>query len=342
MPANLLIIQTAFIGDVVLTTPLIRAARERLAAVRLAVLVRPDAAELLRHNPCIDEIIPYDKHGKARGFSSLLALARRLRQQSFDAALIPHRSFRSALIAWLARIPYRVGFETSAGRWLLTERVPYRRVHEVERNLDLLRPWEVDEVSCSPELFPAEDDQAFADEFLAAHGAERSAVLIGISPGSIWPTKRWLPERFAEVARRAEREWNARVLLFGGPEDAPLCRQIAEQTGGVPLIAAGRATLLQSAALVSRCDVLISNDSAMAHIAAAMGTRVIALFGPTVPAFGFAPYGVDHRIIERSLPCRPCSRHGGKRCPIGTHECMRGIEVEEVLQAAQRAVTSDK
>lgn len=339
---NVLIIQTAFIGDVVLTTPLIRAAKSGLSAVRLIVLVRPSTADLLHHNPYIDEIIPYDKQGRERGVSRLMALARRVRDHHFDIALIPHRSIRSALIARLARIPCRIGFDTSAGRWFLTRRVPYRRVHEVERNLDLLRPWEITEISYPPELFPDEGDRTFADEFLHGHGAESSGLLIGLNPGSVWPTKRWLPERFADVARRAEQALGARVILFGGQEDVLLCRQIAAQAGGGPLVATGQATLLQSAALVSRCDVLVSNDSAMAHIAAAMGTRVIDIFGPTVPAFGFAPYGAEHRIIERMLSCRPCSRHGGKRCPIGTHECMRSISADAVFKTVQELVTSDK
>lgn len=335
----ILIIQTAFIGDVVLVTPLIQAAKERLGTKRLAVVVRPSAAALLRHNPWIDEVIPYDKYGAERGVSGLVALAGRLRKTGFDAALIPHRSIRSAILAWLARIPVRIGFETSQGRWLLTNRVAYRAVHEVERNLDLLRLWHTETNGYAPALFPDEADRAAATVFLHRNGVSCADLMIGVSPGSIWPTKRWLPERFAGIIRRTEADFGARVILFGGPEDAALCHDVAEQSGGNPVVAAGTLTLLQSAALVQRCAVLVSNDSAMAHIAAAMDTPAIVIFGPTVPAFGFAPYGKTHRIIEeRALACRPCSRHGGNRCPVGTHECMTGIAADEVFEAVQEAV----
>ena len=338
---NILIIQTAFIGDVVLATPLIQAAKERLEAYRLTVIVRPSTAELLCHNPSIDEVITYDKRETERGLFALLSLAGRLRASRFDIALIPHRSLRSVLLAWLARIPLRAGFDTSAGQWFLTHRMPYRPDHEVERNLDLLLPWTATpDEGYAPSLFPDDEDRTFTDDFLHRHGIDRTDLLIGVNPGSIWATKQWLPERFAEVARRSEQELGARVILFGGHEDVDLCRFITEQAGGNPVIAAGQATLLQSAALVARCTTLVSNDSAMAHIAAAMGTCVIDIFGPTIPAFGFTPFGNGHHLVEQPLSCRPCGRHGGARCPIGTHECMTRITAETVFEAVTAVVSS--
>lgn len=329
---NLLVIQTAFIGDVVLTTPLAQAAKERLGA-RVTVVVRPSTADLLRDHPAVDAVVVFDKNGAERGVGGLLALGRRLRAERFDAALIPHRSLRSALLAWLARVPMRVGFQTSAGRWLLTHRVPYRAVHEVERNLDLLQPWGSDTTGFAPGLYPNEQDDASVVAFLKNAGIEPDQALIGLAPGSVWATKRWLPERFTEVADHLATETGACVILFGAREDLSLCTEIARQARKT-VVTAGKLSLLQSATLARRCDFLISNDTGMAHIAAAMGTPVVGLFGPTVPAFGFAPYGTDHQIVERPLACRPCGRHGGVRCPLGTHACMREITVEQVLDAA--------
>lgn len=335
---NLLLVQTAFIGDVVLTTPLAQAAKERLGA-RVTVVVRPSTAELLRGHPAVDQILVFDKNGTERGVGGLLALGRRLRAEQFDAALIPHRSLRSALIAWLARIPQRVGFKTNAGSWLLTDRVTYRAVHEVERNLDLLQPWNADTAGYSPGLYPNEQDHASIVTFLRNAGVAPDQPLIGLAPGSVWATKRWLPERFAEVADRLATETGACVILFGAAEDTPLCTEIVRQAGKT-VVAAGTLSLLESAALARQCGFLISNDTGMAHIAAAMGTQVIGLFGPTVPGFGFTPYGTGHSIVERPLACRPCGRHGGVQCPIGTHACMREITVEQVLDAANHAETN--
>jgi len=334
MPTRVLIIQTAFIGDVVLVTPLIQAAKEGLEADLVSVLVRPTAAELLYNNPCVDEIIPYDKKETQKGLSGLMAMAGRLSTVPFDTALIPHRSMRSAFLAWLARIPERVGFASSEGRWLLTRRIPYECVHEVDRNLSLLSPWhDVNPSSYPPVLYPDDGDRAFVDALLHRQGFVSSDRLIGVNPGSIWATKRWRPERFADIVRRVEQDMDARAVLFGGWEDVDLCRNIASQSGAKPLIAAGEATLLQSAALVERCAALVSNDSAMVHIAAAMGTPVVDIFGPTIPAFGFTPYGQGHCSIEYNLACRPCGRHGSANCPIGTHECMTGITSEQVFEA---------
>jgi len=329
---NLLIIQTAFIGDVVLATPLLQAAREQLGATYVAAVVRPDAGGLLHHHPAVDEIIPFDKKGSDRGLKGLIRLRGRLRAKHFEVALIPHRSLRSALLARLSRIPVRIGFDTSAGRWLLTHRVPYQTIHEVERNLGLLSPLTSAPLSSKPKLYPDDTDYAAADDLLKRHDVRPDETLFGISPGSVWATKRWLPDRFAESAKRLTDEHTGRVVLFGGADDEALCRHIAEQSGVSPINAAGPLSLLQSAALASRCAVMISNDTGMAHIAAAMDTPVIALFGPTVASLGFTPYGDRHQIIEQFLSCRPCGTHGGPQCPIATHACMQEITVNIVMK----------
>ena len=328
---RILVIQTAFVGDVVLSTPLFEAARTRLGADRVGAVVKPETADLLRNNPNVDDVVVYDKKGRQSGFAPLLRLAGRLRADAYDAALIPHRSFRSALLARLAGIPSRVGFDRSAGRWMMTAQVPYPAIHEVERNLSLLAPWPVDTAGIHPALYPDEADGEAARRLLQESGVGPTEKLLGVSPGSVWATKRWLPERYAALIRSVADAFGFRTVLFGGPDDRPLCGEIAEMAGAGPLNAAGRLTLLQSAALAARCAAFVSNDTGMAHVAAAMGTPVVAIFGPTVPEFGFTPYGEGHRIVERALECRPCSAHGGNRCPIGTHACMRDITVDQTM-----------
>ena len=328
---KVLIIQTAFVGDVVLSTPLFQAARTRLGAGRIGAVVRPETADLLRNNRNVDDIVIYDKKGRQKGPVELLRLARRLREASYDAALIPHRSFRSALLGYLAGVPIRVGFDRSAGRRLMTDRVPFPAAHEVERNLSLLAPWPVDTAGFRPVLYPDDADRDAGDLLMRESGIQATDRILGIGAGSVWATKRWPPERFAALIRRIADEYGYRVVLFGGEEDRPLCSDIAQASGTDPLNAAGRLSLLQSAALAARCTAFVSNDTGMGHVAAAMGTPVIAIFGPTVPAFGFTPHGVGHRVVERALACRPCSSHGGDRCPIGTHDCMRSITVDQVM-----------
>ena len=320
-------------GDVVLSTPLFEAARTRLGAGRVGAVVRPETANLLRNNPHVDDIVVYDKHGAQKGPLELLRLAHRLRGADYDAALIPHRSFRSALLGFLSGIPVRVGFDRSAGRLLLTDRVTYRSTHEVDRNLSLLASWEVGTKGIRPALYPVEADRMRVDALIRQSDVAPSEPLCGLSPGSVWATKRWLPDRYAALIRRLAEEYGYRSVLFGSTADRPLCTEIAAESGVDPLNAAGALTLLQSAALAARCSAVVSNDTGMGHVAAAMDTPVVALFGPTVPVFGFVPHGRGHQVVETSVDCRPCSSHGGNRCPIGTHDCMRGITVERVIEA---------
>ena len=159
--------------------------------------------------------------------------------------------------------------------------------------------------------------------------------LVAVAPGSVWATKRWPVEKYADVVRALQAEgWY--VVCVGSREDAPLCADLLRRAGA-GINAAGRLTLLQSAELLRRCRALISNDSAPMHLAVAMRTTVVAIFGATVPAFGFAPMGENDVVIEtEGLTCRPCAIHGGPRCPIGTFVCMHQITADRVLESVRR------
>ncbi len=325
---KILILQTAFIGDVILATPLAQAAHQIFTPCEVHFMAIPGAANLLEKNPHIQRVWIYDKRGQQRGMRGLWQLSRQLRQEKFALALVPHRSLRSALLVWLARIPVRVGFNRSAGAFLFTQKIVYQEKHEVERNLDLLRGFGKLATQFKPVVAWDESDEAR----VASFKKEPAQNKIALAPGSVWPTKRWPQERFAALAQRLIAEIGAQVFLLGGREDAALCEQIQKEAGPACTNTAGQLSLRQSAALLNGCAVLVSNDSAPTHLGVATNCRVITIFGPTVPRFGFAPYGEGHAVIEKNLPCRPCSAHGTKTCPIGTHACMLEIEVEEVFQ----------
>lgn len=326
---KILIVQTAFIGDVILATPLAEAAQQRFPGSRVDFMAIPAAANLLEKNPFVHQVLIFDKRGRQRGLVALWKMATRLKQERYDLALVPHRSLRSALLVWLAKIPQRIGFDRSAGAWLFTQRVPYRQKHEVERNLDLLRAPN-DTISIpSPKIIWDEADIKIVDRFCGESIKEN--WFCALAPGSVWATKRWPAERFAELARRLSAETGAQIYLIGGQSDTELCVSLAREIGEACTNTAGKLTLRQSAALLDRCQILVGNDSAPTHLGVATRCKVATIFGPTVPAFGFAPFGDGHIVIEKNLPCRPCSSHGSKRCPIGTHACMLEISVEEVF-----------
>ncbi len=324
-----MIVQTAFIGDVILATPLAEAAQQIFPGSRIDFMVIPAAANLLEKNSFVHQVLVFDKRGRQRGLAALWKMARRLKQERYDLALVPHRSLRSALLVWLAEIPQRVGFDRSAGAWLFTKRVPYRQKHEVERNLDLLHALNGAIPIPPPKIIWDEADTRIVDSFFDDNIKGR--WFCALAPGSVWATKRWPAERFAELARRLIAETGAQIYLIGGPSDVELCARLAREIGEACLNTAGKLTLRQSADLIDRCQILASNDSAPTHLGVATRCKVVTIFGPTVPAFGFAPFGDGHVVIEKNLSCRPCSSHGSKQCPIGTHACMLEISVEEVF-----------
>jgi len=333
-PTKVLIQQTAFLGDLILTLPLIQAARDVWPEAEIWALTIPGTAEILEGHPAVSGSLVYDKRGGESGLPGLLRKARRLRQMSFDLALVPHRSLRSALLCRIAGIPRRVGFRAGAAALLFTQVVSHRRdVHEIERNLDLLRILNLNFTSSAPKIFPGQVQRQQAGDFLNRHGVRSDQDLVGVAPGSVWPTKRWSPDGFARVIQTLRKSRGVSAVLLGGAEDEGLCRQIAQLSGGDVPVAAGRLSPLAAAAVMEQCRVVVSNDSAAAHLAAAVSRPVVVIFGPTVPKFGFAPYGDEHLIVQIDVECRPCGIHGGRRCPRQHFNCMGEITPEKVLRA---------
>ena len=331
------VIQTAFAGDVILATPLARALCQAFPGSEVNFLVTPETAILLSNNPFISHIYAYDKRGMELGIKSLLGWVKRLRKAEFDLALIPHRSFRSAVLAWGAGITKRVGFRNSAGSFLFTDVVAYPKdVHEVVRNSYLLRSLGWDGKIMGPELFPGQDEQNQVDDFMKKCRIGLGQRFVTMGPGSVWPTKRWLPEGFASVARQIWKKYGIHTVLVGGKEDRALGDAVVRLGRCSIINGMGELTILASAELIRRSSLLLCNDSAPLHLGVAVGTSLVAIFGPTVTEFGFAPYGEGSVVIERSLDCRPCGIHGGMRCPKKHFRCMKEITHEEVFSIIDR------
>jgi heptosyltransferase-2 len=336
LPASSLVIQTSFLGDVVLTTPLLAALATRGP---VDIVVTPQAAPLLANHPAVRDVIVFDKRGADGGMAALWRFARGLKTRAdgtprgTTAAYMAQGSWRSAALALFAGIPERVGFDTSAGRMLYTRRAKYRGdLHHAER---LWRLGAGDAATSAPEmirprLYPGERERAAVDALLKDVPRD-GAPLFALAPGSIWGTKRW--PHFPALASRLAPLY--RLVVIGGADDDSLAAEIARAAGPERVVnATGKLSLLASAELLARCTGLVTNDSAPQHLASAAGTPTLTIFGPTAPTFGFGPLAPRHGTIgNETLTCRPCHPHGPNVCPLGHWKCMRELEAEHVWRA---------
>jgi heptosyltransferase-2 len=325
----------------ILTTPLI----ERLAREgEVHVVATPANAAVLANHPAVASVIVYDKRNADAGFAGLRRVAVRLRATGAGTAYMAQGSWRTAVLARLAGVEC-VGFDTSAGRWLYSRRVGYRKDwHHAQRLWALASDPRAAAVAAPmqlrPSLYPGAADDAHVTALLAAAGVGAGDPLIALAPGSVWTTKRW-PSYDALASELVSRVPDGRIVVIGAGGDAPLAAAISgavQHRGGSPVIdATGQLSLLGSAALLSRCAVLVTNDSAPLHLASAMNTPTVALFGPTVPAMGFGPLAERQHVLGREeLTCRPCSAHGGLACPLGHWRCMRDVSASIVTEQVER------
>jgi lipopolysaccharide heptosyltransferase II len=337
--SRVLIVQTSFLGDTVLTLPLMAEVKRRFPAAKVTLLTTPLGKELLDGATVLDEIIVDDKRQADKGWSGLWRKARALRARGFTLALCPHKSFRSALLLFLARIPHRVGFRQSKG-WFLFHSLANRngQRHDVERNLSILEVFGIESEDCRHAVdFPVHDgSMAVVSRLLKEQGIDPEKAIVGIVPGSVWPTKRWAAESFVVLIQRLKRELDCEVILIGGPEDLAVAAKIERRIAGTAVNLVGKTSLRELPAALAHCRLLISNDSGPMHVAVAIGVPVVAIFCATTPSLGFYPYTSKAVVVEKKLSCRPCSSHGGRRCPLGTEDCIRLIEPDQVFRAAKR------
>lgn len=327
---KILVIHTAFIGDIVLSTPLLKRIKEIYPEVKITYVTTPIGATILRNNPNITEIIEYDKRGNHSGVKGLLALGRRLRYENFNMVLVPHRYLRSSVLAWLTRSPKRVGYDAASGSCLFTDKIRYDKSrHEVEKLLSFLGDVPSDVREKYPiELYPSKKDVDTVDKIWSENNFGDEEV-IAVAPGSKWFTKKWPLEYFNEVIDLLVKNGN-KVVVIGGKDELHLNVKI--QQGVLDL--RGKTTLLELAEVLKRTKLVLTNDSSPIHIASAFkNTSILAIFGPTVKEFGFFPWSSNSEVLEvKELSCRPCAIHGGDKCPKGHFKCMLDIKPKQVYE----------
>lgn len=333
---KILIRQVNWLGDAVMSTPALSLIRQNWPNAELVVLANPLVSQLLLNHACVDRIITFDRTSKHRGFKGRLRLASELRVESFDLAIILPNSFDSALVPWLARIPIRLG-RASDGRSLLLTHRYYRRdcneqKHAIFDYLNLLEHFGVKGDVIEPALFTAVEEDAHAAGILSSRGVLPGQRILGINAGaSFGAAKRWYPDRFAGVAAKLARRWEAAIVLFGGPEEVELVAEIEQALNGNCINLAGKTTVRELMSLLKQCSFLVTNDSGPMHIAAAFDIPLVAIFGPTNHV-GTAPYSKKSLIVRNEAPCAPCKL----RVCTTDHLCMDSVQIEQVVEAACR------
>lgn len=322
---RIIVRQTNWIGDAVMTTPAMGALRSSFPAAEIVVAANPPVAELFLHHPYCDRVLVFDKKGAHRGVRGVLRFSGELRKERFDLAILLQNAIEAALIAFLAGIPRRAGFRTDGRGWLLTHAVPVgdseRSLHHTRYYLKMLETLGIQGGEGGLRLACTEGELARARELIG------DCMPVAINPGAAYGSaKRWYPERFAEVGNRLAEEFGARVVLTGGPGEKEIGRDIAAAMRVAPINLIGKTKVREMMAVLSLCRLVVTNDSGPMHVAAAFGVPIVAVFGPTDHTTT-SPLAETCRIIRKEIDCAPCLL---RQCPTD-HRCMEAISASDVM-----------
>lgn len=316
--SKVLIINTAFLGDIILTSFLTQKLKNTFNC-NISVLTTQIGAEALSVITSIDELFILDKRGSHKSLKETKEFAKKLSTYGFDTIISLHKSYRTAIIVKNIKSKLKIGFNTATKSGVYNIKAKYKyHLHEAERYISTC----FDDLSLEKVGFDIPIDDKLYVENIANIQSSKKTVLL--APGSVWETKKWGNERYYKLAEKLSKTYN--IVIVGSQSDS------FESPTGITNIC-GKTKLPQLFHLFNIADAVVTNDSAPTHFASVTNTPTITIFGPTHPMFGFAPLSVKNKIIQNeNLKCRPCRAHGSVTCPIGTHECMISIKPEDIAQ----------
>ncbi len=329
-PKNILVIRLSSIGDILLATPLLRLLRKRFPEARIDFAVKAMYMDLLRTNPHIDKVWALDADA---GKAGLVALGEELEQVPYDLVIDIHKNFRSLYLRRRIR-PARVVVlkKYYLKRFLLVKTGwnLYREIVPVHRRyINTMAAWDLQDDGLGLEFHVDAKVAETVNHKLAS--LQQEPLLVGLAPGAGFANKRWPMEYYLDLARRLKIERQARILLFGGPDDREITAKISAGVGSGVIDLAGQLSLMESAAALTHCRLLVTNDTGLMHLASALEVPLLAIFGPTTAELGFFPSGARSQVLEvQGLSCRPCTHMGQDRCPKTHFRCMREITPEMV------------
>lgn len=334
--SRILIIQTAFIGDAILILPMLEKLRESYSSSVIDVVCIPSTKEIFLASPAVNEVILLEKHGKHKSFRELLSFINEIKAKKYDKIYSPHRSLRTSLIVLLSGVPETTGFSNSALKYAYSEIIEYRYdVHEVQRNLDLIS-YDGDDWRIHPKLNFTDVVKNKILDYLNANNIREG--FITISPGSVWPTKRYPFEYFIDIINFLLGK-GRQVVLIGGEADSKITGLIMKHFTSNVFDSAGQFSLLESIELVKNSELLITNDSAPTHFGMCANVKTLTIYCSTIPEFGFYPYNKMSRFLSyNDLYCKPCGIHGYNVCPVKTFDCGKKLAPESVIEIINKMI----
>jgi len=333
---NILVIQTAFLGDAILTLPMIQELKKKNSESKLDVLAIPSTEIIFSSSPYVDDVIVIDKKEKHKSIKRLNNFIKELREKSYSIIYSPHRSFRSAYITIKLGVRETYGFDNSSFKYAYKNIVKYKQTdHEVQRNLELIgedtkdKSWKI-----SPEIIIAETEKEKVTDVLSTNKIDTE--FIAVAPGSVWETKRYPKEYYSEVIKSLIAK-NEKVVLIGGENDKLLCDEIAFNTNDKVKNLAGEFSVTETIQLLGSAKLLITNDSAPTHMGMCADIPVLTIYCSTAPGFGFYPYNNKSRYLSYDkLDCKPCGIHGYKECPVKSFDCGYKLIPEDILKEVEK------
>ena len=316
---KILVIQTAFIGDAILTLPMIQKLKENFGSYQIDVLCIPSTEEIFKASPYVDKVKVIDKKGKHKNLFSLISFARKLKNQQYEIVYSPHRSFRTSLVVKILSADKSYGFSTASLKYFYKNLIEYSpSKHEVQRNLDLISyKYDGNNWRIHPQISVNEDQKQKVDGFIQKNKIRN---FIAVAPGSVWNTKIYPKKYYIEIINSLIKKYN--IVLVGGKNDVDLCNEIKSNFIENVFSSAGMFSLVESIELLKRAALLVTNDSAPTHMGISADIPVLTIYCSTVPGFGFYPYNTKSFYLSfDDLNCKPCGIHGYNKCPLSHFNC---------------------
>ncbi|MCK9425276.1 MAG: lipopolysaccharide heptosyltransferase II [Ignavibacteriaceae bacterium] len=329
---KIVVIQTAFLGDAVLTLPMLEVLAERNPNAKIDVVTIPKNSAIFLASPYVNEVIIYDKRDTHKGMKALFAFARNLRQNKYDVIVAPHRSLRTSLIVLFSGIKESIGFSNSTFSLVYKHAVKYNyQLYETARNISLISDnAENLYLKYLPKVNFTEEIKQKVDKLVSSFPKE--SKIIAIAPGSVWFTKRYPKEHFITLSRALLNK-NYLILLIGSEAEFTLTEEIRQSLNGNCINIAGKYSIVETIYLLTMCSLLITNDSAPTHFGMAANIPVLTIYCSTVPDFGFFPYNEKSSFVGLdNLTCKPCGIHGYESCPLAHFNCGQKLLPENVLE----------